>query len=246
MIGALLLRGLMAGLIAGLLGFGFAKVVGEPQVNIAIAFEAQADAARGDAPEPVLISRDVQSSWGLLTGVLVYGTALGGLFALVFAASWGRLGSDDAKTFALMIAVTGLFFVSLLPALKYPPNPPSVGQPETIGIRTAYFFLMLAGSLLTAAIAIFVSRRLKGSLGRWYSLLVGAGAVIVIAFVLSHLLPDINEVPHEFPAVVLWRFRIAALGLQVVLWLGIGLIFGELVQRYFASVGQRPSFVPRR
>ena len=246
MIGALLLRGLIAGLIAGMLGFGFAKTIGEPQVNLAIAFEAKADAARGDAPEPVLVSRDVQSSWGLLTGVLVYGSALGGLFALVFAASWGRLGSDDPRVFAVLIALAGFLFVSLLPALKYPPNPPSVGQPDTIGIRTAYFFLMLAGSLAAAALGVSVSRRLKDKFGRWYGLLAATGTVIVVAFVLCQLLPDINEVPHDFSAVVLWRFRIAGLGLQIVLWLGIGLVFGELVQRYFAQIGNRPSLAPHR
>src|ERR1700761_7607089 len=83
MVGSLILRGLLVGLVAGLLAFGFAKFVGEPQVDRAIAFEAQMDAAKGDAPEPELVSREVQSSIGLLTGVLVYGTAIGGLFALV-------------------------------------------------------------------------------------------------------------------------------------------------------------------
>ena len=37
--GNLLMRGMLAGLIASLLAFGFAKVYGEPQVDRAIAFE---------------------------------------------------------------------------------------------------------------------------------------------------------------------------------------------------------------
>jgi hypothetical protein len=40
-----LVRGLLAGLIAGLVAFGVAYVVGEPSVNVAIAFEELADLA---------------------------------------------------------------------------------------------------------------------------------------------------------------------------------------------------------
>ena len=45
------------------------------------------------------------------------------------------------------------------------------------------------------------------------------------------LLPDVNEVPEDFPAVVLWRFREASLAIQIVLWGGIGLGFGWLTER---------------
>ena len=92
MVGSLLLRGMLVGLAAGLLAFGFAKFIGEPQVDKAIAFEAQLAAAKGEAPEMELVSRETQSSLGLLTGVVVYGTAVGGLFSLVFAYALGRSG----------------------------------------------------------------------------------------------------------------------------------------------------------
>jgi predicted cobalt transporter CbtA len=45
------------------------------------------------------------------------------------------------------------------------------------------------------------------------------------------VLPEINEVPEHFSAVVLWRFRVAALGMQLVLWAVIGLLFGVLTER---------------
>ena len=41
MVGALLLRGMLVGVVAGLLAFGFAEIFGEPQVEHAIAFEEQ-------------------------------------------------------------------------------------------------------------------------------------------------------------------------------------------------------------
>jgi hypothetical protein len=51
---------MVVGIVAGLLAFGFAKVFGEPQVDRAIAFEDQMDRAKGDAPGPELVSRQVQ------------------------------------------------------------------------------------------------------------------------------------------------------------------------------------------
>ncbi len=110
MSGHLLLRGMLAGLIAGLVAFGFARVYGEPQVERAIAFEelmAAAEApAAGAIEEPEAVSRETQAGIGLLTGVLAYGVAMGGIFSLVFAGLYGRVGSlspraleDEASPF---------------------------------------------------------------------------------------------------------------------------------------------------
>jgi hypothetical protein len=237
MVRALLIRGLMAGLIAGLFGFGFAKFVGEPQVNSAITFEEKAAAARGETPEPVLVSRDVQSSWGLFTGIAVYATALGGLFALAFAFAWGRLSWRDPKMLAVALALAALLVLAVFPALKYPPNPPAVGQPDTIDQRTALYFAMLAWSLLSAVVATILTQKLKRSLDPWLAFVAGCFAFIILTAVMSMMLPDVNEVPAAFPAVVLWRFRMAALGLQTVIWLSLGLGFGWLVDSYFGADG---------
>jgi predicted cobalt transporter CbtA len=231
MVGSLILRGLSVGLVAGLLAFGCAKLIGEPQVDKAIAFEAQADAAKGDAPEPELVSRDVQSNAGLLTGVLVYGTAVGGLFALVFAFATGRVGRIGPRGLAALLALAGFLAIVLVPQLKYPANPPSVGDPETIGHRTALFFIMIAASLATMVGTVNLGLRLKRTLGAWNATLTAAALFIVIIAAVQFLLPDVNEVPDEFPAVVLWRFREAAMAIQVVLWAGIGLGFGWLTER---------------
>src|SRR6202171_4592922 len=102
MVGALLLRGMLVGVVAGILSFGFLKLVGEPPIERAIAFESQLDAAKShDAhdhgaaatradPEPELVSRGVQSGIGLFTRVLIYSPAFCGLFALGLAVAYGR------------------------------------------------------------------------------------------------------------------------------------------------------------
>lgn len=226
MVGSLILRGLVVGLVAGLLAFGCAKLIGEPQVDKAIAFEAQMDAAKGEAPEPELVSREVQSSIGLLTGVLVYGTAIGGLFALVFAAASGRVGRIGPRELSALLALAGFVAIVLVPQLKYPSNPPSVGDPETIGHRTALFFVMIASSIAAMIGAVNLGLRLKKPWGGWNATLAASALFIVVIGAVQLLLPDVNEVPDDFPAVVLWRFREASLAIQVVLWAGIGLGFG--------------------
>ncbi|WP_017126429.1 CbtA family protein, partial [Pseudomonas gingeri] len=134
---------MLVGLVAGLLAFGFAKVFGEPQVDKAIAFEEKMDAMKGEAPEPELVSRETQSSIGLLTGVLVYSASMGGLFALVFAYSLGRVGRMGPRGLSALLALAAFVAVIFVPELKYPANPPSVGDPDTIKQRTKLFFLML-------------------------------------------------------------------------------------------------------
>ena len=61
MTGRLLVRGMLVGLLAGLLAFSFAKVFGEPEIDRAIAFEEgmSHSHSHGDAEEeePELVSR---------------------------------------------------------------------------------------------------------------------------------------------------------------------------------------------
>jgi predicted cobalt transporter CbtA len=239
MVGSLILRGLFVGLIAGLLAFTCAKLIGEPQVDKAIAFEAQMDAAKGEAPDPEIVSREVQSSIGLLTGVLVYGTAVGGLFALVFAYVSGRVGRIGPRGLAALLALAGFLAIVLVPQLKYPANPPSVGDPDTIGQRTALFFIMIAASIAAMVVAVRVGRKLIRRWGAWNGTIAAAALFIVVIAVVQSVLPDINEVPADFPAVVLWRFREASLAIHVILWGGIGLGFGWLAER---SLQQRFGF----
>jgi hypothetical protein len=231
MVGTLLLRGMLVGLIAGLLAFSFAKFVGEPQVDKAIAFEARMDAAKGEAPEPELVSRGVQSSWGLLTGAMVYGTAAGGIYALVFAYASGRVGAVRPRGLAALLALAAFLAVTFVPGLKYPANPPSVGDPETIGYRTQLFFAMIAFSIAAMIAAVSLGLRLQRRLGAWNATLAAAAGFIVVIAAIQILLPDVDEVPEAFPAVVLWRFRESALGLHIVLWATIGLGFGWLTER---------------
>ncbi|WP_338332970.1 CbtA family protein [Acetobacter sp. LMG 32666] len=235
MVGRLLARGMAAGIVAALLGFVFAKLFGEPQVALAIAFEAAQDAAAGNAPEPELVSRAVQASYGLLTAVLMYGAAYGGVFAIVFAVAYKRLNLSSPRALALLLAGVGFLTFVLIPDLKYPPNPPAVGLEETIGLRTAMYFAMVGIAIAISMISLLVGRALAAPLGRWNAALCGIGLGIALVVVAQFGLPDINEVPGDFPAIVLWRFREAAIGMQLVMWSTLGLVFGALAEKLLQS-----------
>jgi predicted cobalt transporter CbtA len=241
---------MLVGLLAGLLVFGFGRIVGEPPVDRAITFEAALDAAKAKAneakgmpveEEPELVSRPVQAGWGLFTGVVVYATAFGGLFALVFAVADRRVGKLGPRAVSALLAGAGFVAVYVVPNLKYPANPPSVGEPDTIGVRTALYFIMMALSVAAMAGATMLRQRLAARHDGWNATLVAGGCYVVAMIVVQRLLPDIDEVPDDFPAVVLWQFRMASLGMQLVMWTTIGLVFGALTHRAAMAAYRHPA-----
>jgi hypothetical protein len=240
----LLVRGMLAGLAAGALALIFAWIFGEPQVGHAISFEDQQARLAGAAPAPELVSRTVQETFGLAVAVGLVGLALGGVFSIAFAICYGRIGRFGPRAAAALVAASAFVAVELVPFLKYPANPPSVGNPATIGHRTALYFTMIAISVAIAVAVIYLGRLLAPRFGNWNASLLAAAAFIALVTIAYLALPAVNEVPGDFPAVVLWRFRIASLGTQAVLWATLGLLFGALTERSLATAERRSGQVP--
>jgi predicted cobalt transporter CbtA len=233
MVRALLVRGMLVGIVAGLLSFVFLKIYGEPQVDIAVAFETQVEASKAAAGArsiqagPELVSRQVQAGLGLFTAVMVYSVAFGGLFGLGFAFAYRRVpGAVTPQGVSLLLAAAGFVSVYLVPNLKYPANPPSVGEPDTIGTRTALYFAMMAISVAAMIGGFSLKRVLVHRFGDWNSTLAVIAYYVVIVSIAGLLLPVVNEVPVQFPAVVLWKFRVASIGAQFIMWATLGLLFG--------------------
>jgi len=244
MTGSLLLRGMLAGLIAGLIAFGFARTFGEPQVEIAIAFEEQmaaAEAATSTEPaameEPEAVSRATQSGIGLFTGVMVYSVAMGGIFSLVFAGLYGRVGKLSPRALSAVLGVAVFLAIVIVPDLKYPPNPPAVGNPETIGVRTQLYFVTLIASIVGMALAFALARNLAAKLGTWNGAIAAGFAYVVFIAIVLKLLPAINEVPENFPSLGLYEFRIATIGLQATIWTVLSLAFGYLAEKALSQNG---------
>lgn len=240
--GSLLVRGLIAGLFAGLLAGASAYVMGEPHIDSAIAIEEAAGAAHShdavgnnlpaEVKEKPLVSRDVQRA-GLFLATSLYGVALGGIFAVGFALLRRRLRTSSDTYASLGLAAAGYVGIVLVPFLKYPPNPPAVGDPETITKRTVTYLLTLVIGLLAVWAGVAATRWAdsRWSSAVWIRLAVGGAAFLATVVAAYLILPTINEVPGSFPATLLWKFRLASLGTQSTLWLMLGFGFAALVDR---------------
>jgi hypothetical protein len=239
---SLLVRGMLVGVLAAALAYLFATVFGEPQVEHAIAVE-DAHTLPGMA-DPELVPRAVQSTLGLGLATLIYGAALGGIFGVAFALAHGRLGTLPARATSVLVAGIGLVAGFGVPFLKYPANPPAIGNPDTIGRRTALYFIMLLVSVAAAIGAVLVARSLVPRWGAWHAVPAALGGFVAVVALAGLLLPAVNEVPADFPATLLWRFRLASLGMQAVLWTTIGLVFGALTERSLRRQAGRDRPVP--
>ncbi len=235
MVSGLLLRGLLAGVLAGLLAAVFSFLAGEPSIDRAIAFETAMEQAEAQPSEPEIVSRSVQRGAGLLTAHIVYGAAIGGLFSLVFALAYGRVTGFDPRALSALLALAGFLAMGLVPELKYPANPPAIGAPETISARTALYFAMLAISLLAMILAATLAQPFAARLGPWNGVLASAAVFVAVAGLAAVALPPVDEVPVNFPASVLWNFRLASIGARAVLWAALGLAFGAMTQTWFCG-----------
>ncbi len=245
----LLWRGMLAGILAALLATLFARAFAEPQVDLAIAFEAShsapaahhadhAMAMPAADEEPELVSRETQKGLGLATALLLYGAAVGGLFALVFAYGYGRIARIGPRSFALLLGTLAFVAIALIPALKYPATPPAVGQHETVGLRTLVYFGMIGASLVALISAARIRTALLQRFDAMDAMLGAAAAYVLLVALVAWALPMINEVPQDFPAVLLWKFRVASLGTQLVLWTSLSAGFGYMVQRRLTQGGR--------
>jgi hypothetical protein len=224
---AFLVRGLLVGLLAGFASFLVAHQVGEPHVERAIVLEeatAEPAPAADAEDEGSTVSRGDQRTWGLLTGTVAVGLAVGGLVALVAAATVGRIGRLTPGQSTAVVSLVGFVAVALVPFLKYPATPPAVGSGDTIGDRTSWFFGFVLLSVAVAALASLLAVRVAEDAGVFTGVVGGAGLYLVVMVGAGLLMPTVNEV-GAFPADELWYFRVASLLTLATLWgvIGVGL-----------------------
>jgi hypothetical protein len=271
----IILRGFGAGALGGLLAFIFARIMSEPFIQKAIDYESGRDAAQnalrkaaGLAVDPEgaeVFSRGVQRTAGIGTGMVLYGIAMGGFFAVAYILVQRRTRSQlRPRVLALVVAGAGFLSLYLVPFLKYPANPPAVGHGDTIGQRTLLYTIMVALSVAFLVGAVVLTRRLTARFGTWNATLLAGGAFIVVMAVVMLVLPPLghlhdnvvrygrqvtetplplrdgkgNIVYPGFPADVLFKFRLYSVLSQAILWGTVGLAFGPMLERMLAPASR--------
>jgi len=222
MMGSYIRRGVLAGLAGGAASALFLLLVGERTIGDAIRLEE----ARGGGSDE-MFSRGVQTVGGAL-GMLFVSVALGVIFAATFAAVRHRLPGRDDWQRSVTWAATAFVVVYLVPFAKYPPNPPAVGDPDTIDERMLLYVAILAWAIGAAWVATRVGTWLRErDVADPARLTAAIGAFVALVAVGYAVLPGSPDAVSA-PATLIWRFRLASAGGALAMWAVTGIVFGWL------------------
>lgn len=226
-------RGLIAGAAGGVASATVLLILGESRISDAIAIEQTANST--DHHE--MFSRTVQVVGGVGAAVIA-GLALGLVYALVFATVRHRLRWPSDAHRAVALAAAGFVILGLVPFLKYPANPPGIGDPDTIGRRTVAYILLLVIVVLAIVVSVNVMRTVRqrtAVTGVAWAAAAGSGVMVVVVACL--VLPASDPIPARFPAQLLWEFRLVSLAALAAMWTAIGLVMASLCSREPDPVG---------
>lgn len=235
--GTVLQRAVTAGLVTGLLMGLYLYLVVEPTVSEAIVLEESLAAA--DPTEEQRFTRGEQTAGGVAANV-TYAVIMAVIFGVVLARCRHHLPGRSDLARSLWLAGAGFTVFALIPALKYPANPPAVGDPDTVDERTLQYLACLAVSLV-AAIALFqLAERLRHRTDpTTRTAAVTAAAVALYGVILVVLPASPDEIAPQVPASLVWDFRIRSIGNLALLWTGLGMGTGLLLQRAGPSIAPR-------
>ena len=212
----------VAGLISGLLVGGFHNLFTVPVMERAIALEEQRSVPAGQAAEAegTPVSLGVQRV-GMVIGTGIYGLILGVVFAGGFEILRRARPGWNTVALAATIGILGFWSISLFPFIKYPANPPGVGQETTLLSRQLFqvLFIILSAGAVAACLAglskiqslnlrAFAGGQMIGGLILVYMIF---SAVIFIAF------PG-NPDPVPAPIDLLELFQALTMAGQFLLW----------------------------
>ena len=222
-----LISGAFAGLIHGTVNFAIV----EPYLDQAIGIENQNLFATGEEKDTSEFwveyegYRIWQKSGQILAGVIL-GTSIGALFGIVFALSRNSLpGNNDVKK-ALVLAGVMWFTMVVIPFLKYPANPPTVGDPETVVLRSILYLSFITISGFGAVGFYKLSQKFQSK--RKLVAIIGYSIFISVVFFVMPENPDEITAPMD----LVNEFRIMSFLGVTSFWISIGVILGLFWNRF--------------
>ena len=223
-----LLSGAIAGTILGVLN----QALVEPYIDRAISIETQNAIKEGEVVYPVeLQNYRLWQKAGEIAAGAILGTSLGALFGIVFVYSRSLLlHSDSNVKKALILAGIMWFVLFLVPALKYPANPPAVGDPDTIYYRESLYIGLLAISGFSALGLALLYRMLGNRTNNKNRIIIVPviyAAIMVGAFLVLPPNPDKITAPAD----LVQGFRIASAFTMTIFWGLLGITLGAFWDR---------------
>ena len=222
-----LISGALAGLIHGTVNFAIV----EPYLDQAIGIENQnlfESGVEEDTPE-FWVEYEGYRVWqksGQILASMILGTSIGALFGIVFALSRNSLpGNHDIKK-ALVLSGIMWITIYLIPFLKYPANPPTVGESETVVLRAILYLSFIAISGFGAIGFYKLSKKFQNK--KKFIALVGYGIFISVAFFAMPENPDEITAPMN----LVNEFRIMSVLGVTTFWASIGVILGFFWNRF--------------
>jgi predicted cobalt transporter CbtA len=231
---------LVSGAFAGLVHGSANLVLVEPYLDEAIGIENQNLFASGEEDDTLEFwveyegYRTWQKGGQLLAGVIL-GTSIGALFGIVFTLSRNSLPGNNNIKKALILAGIMWFTIYFIPFLKYPANPPTVGDAETVVLRSVLYLSFIAISGFAAVGFYKLSKMFQGN--KKLFALIGYAVFISAVFVVMPENPDEVTAPID----LVNGFRIMSVLAVSTYWVSVGLILGILWNR-FKSNREVPSF----
>ncbi len=218
LLGTALLAGLLAGFVTG----GFHWLFTEALIDRAVAVEAQSESHA----EPAVVSRPMQKA-GLFAGFAFYGVAWGILYGVLVYAVSPQLASGGALSHGVLLSLILGWSVALLPMIKFPANPPSVGEAATIGYRQELFVVFIALSL-AGTVGAFIAENSLRRIGRAMPLQM---AVVYLVYIIAlYYFFPVNPDPPNVDVELVGRFRVVSFTGQIVFWTSLGGAFAVLTR----------------
>ena len=214
---------LLAGAIAGTILGAINQVAVEPYIDYAVELEMQNTNQSSQIINPAEFTayRLWQRGGEMLAGTIL-GLSIGSLFGIVFAYTHNSVPGSNNKKKALIVAGIMWFVLFLIPALKYPANPPAVGDPETLYYRQSLYVAFLAISGFSALGLAFLYRKM-GALNIKKAIIPAAYAAIISG---AYLAMPANPDPINAPMDLVMGFRITSAITISMFWGLLGVIFG--------------------
>jgi predicted cobalt transporter CbtA len=214
-----LLAGAIAGTILGVVN----QLAVEPYIEHAIELEMQNTAQSGQVINPAEFAayRFWQKGGEIAAGTIL-GLSIGSLYGIVFAYTRGLVPGSNNKKKALIVAGIMWFVLFLMPALKYPANPPAVGNPETIYYRQSLYIAFLAISGFSALGLAFLYQKVA-SLNINKAIIPSAYAAIMAG---AYLAMPANPDSINAPIDLVIGFRLTSAITISMFWGLLGIIFG--------------------